>query len=639
MMQRVKENAIACAASQKGNLCRLFLRQLNKRSFERSEEQLDTLEKGVEETKALEAWRFIVTSGALAGIVILLINVITLAVMYGQHQTDRQSITFFTGSCDIAEKINTGAHLVLNVLSTILLAYSNFSMQCLGSPSRTEVDSAHEKHHWLNIGIPSIRNVLFVSKTKAALWLFLAVSSFPLHMIWNSTVFQTKNSYDYFAISITEDFLHGANWTLPTSADDALSLKYTPLDGWTNEDVNRILQDLQMEAMDSKLKGLNVRDCVERYYTDILFDRRHVLLVRGNSSSSFQERSTEMSQNSSVGSIYYASNTTGGQDSEDPLYQWICDNDPSSLGSCPSNTFDYSSWSPSVYEGTNDGTFGWSTGGPVKYCYSQLAPEKCKVGIIPTFLIIVIACNVIKVVSFVCTLYITNTNENQPLCTTGDAIKSFLEHPDPHTRGRCLAAKEDYEKYLSSSREWIPRPSAVGRLWTGRRYRWRKAVNKWQWIIYISITAGLMGFAVYIGAGGSSSFSRKEFGQPQSKMRMNRNTMGVLRGFIVGNLFQLIVSYVYLALNNILSTMLAMAEWCAYAIDRPRKGLRVSSPAPYTAQRSKYFLSVPFKWAIPSMVSLTLLHWLVSQMLFFSDLDSPPVRLNIPPFSVLPRSH
>jgi hypothetical protein len=130
-----------------------------------------------------------------------------------------------------------------------------------------------------------------------------------------------------------------------------------------------------------------------------------------------------------------------------------------------------------------------------------------------------------------------------------------------------------------------------------------------------------MGFAVYIGAGGSSSFSRKEFGQPQSKMRMNRNTMGVLRGFIVGNLFQLIVSYVYLALNNILSTMLAMAEWCAYAIDRPRKGLRVSSPAPYTAQRSKYFLSVPFKWAIPSMVSLTLLHWLVSQMLFFSDLD------------------
>jgi hypothetical protein len=52
MMQRVKENAIACAASQKGNLCRLFLRQLNKRSFERSEEQLDTLEKGVEETRA-----------------------------------------------------------------------------------------------------------------------------------------------------------------------------------------------------------------------------------------------------------------------------------------------------------------------------------------------------------------------------------------------------------------------------------------------------------------------------------------------------------------------------------------------------------------------------------------------------------
>jgi hypothetical protein len=124
-------------------------------------EDSTTKKRSAMKSKALEAWRFIVTSGALAGIVILLINVITLSVMYGQHQTDRQSITFFTGSCDIAEKINTGAHLVLNVLSTILLAYSNFSMQCLGSPSRTEVDSAHKKHHWLNIGIPSIRNVLF----------------------------------------------------------------------------------------------------------------------------------------------------------------------------------------------------------------------------------------------------------------------------------------------------------------------------------------------------------------------------------------------------------------------------------------------------------------------------------------------
>ncbi|KAJ6086616.1 hypothetical protein N7467_005530 [Penicillium canescens] len=67
--------------------------------------------------------------------------------------------------------------------------------------------------------------------------------------------------------------------------------------------------------------------------------------------------------------------------------------------------------------------------------------------------------------------------------------------------------------------------------------------------------------------------------------------------------------------------MLAMKEWCMHATRRQHKGLRVSSPAPNTAQRSKYFLSVPFKWAIPSMVSLTLLHWLVSEMLFFSDLD------------------
>jgi hypothetical protein len=589
---------------------------------EGTRDESTTIKRSNVKPKALEAWRFIVTSGALAGIVILIINVITLAVMYGQHQADEQSITFFTGNCETAGKINTGTHLVINMLSTILLAYSNFSMQCLGSPSRTEVDSAHSQHQWLNIGTPSIRNVFFVSKTKAALWMLLGVSSFPLHMIWNSTVFETKNSYDYFAISITEDFLHGANWTLPTAAESyALTLENTPLHGWTDEDVNHILQDLQTEAMDSKLQGLNVKDCLQRYNTDILSDRRHVLLVKEYPSDwPMTTRSTEASQNSSVGLIYYNLNPTGGSGSETPLYNWLCDNNmPGSSQSCISSSFNYSNWYANLY----GGVFGWSTDGPIKYCYSQLAPEKCRVGIVPIFLIIVIGCNVIKITSFVCTLYVTHGKKDQPLCTTGDAIKSFLKQPDPYTRGRCLAAKEDYEKWLRGSEEWIPRPFTVGDLWTGGRYRWHKAVNDWHWIIFVSITTGLAGLTAYIvfAAVISSPISREGFGEPQSNTRMNSKSMGVLRGFLVGNLLQIAVSYVYLALNNILSTMLAMEEWCMYATDRQHNGLRVSSPTPHSAQRSKYFLSVPFKWAIPSMVSLALLHWLVSQMFFFSDLD------------------
>ncbi|KAJ5162239.1 hypothetical protein N7492_007631 [Penicillium capsulatum] len=58
-----------------------------------------------------------------------------------------------------------------------------------------------------------------------------------------------------------------------------------------------------------------------------------------------------------------------------------------------------------------------------------------------------------------------------------------------------------------------------------------------------------------------------------------------------------------------------------YTTGAPRKGLRVSSPLPNTAQRSTYFLSLPYKWAIPCTAAKTTLHWLVSQMHFFARVD------------------
>ncbi|OJJ84492.1 uncharacterized protein ASPGLDRAFT_34996 [Aspergillus glaucus CBS 516.65] len=115
----------------------------------------------------------------------------------------------------------------------------------------------------------------------------------------------------------------------------------------------------------------------------------------------------------------------------------------------------------------------------------------------------------------------------------------------------------------------------------------------------------------------------------------------VLAGFLKANVLQLLVSYIYLALNNILTTMLAMGEWCAYSScaergteaqtssdkdqDEDGKGLRVSSPAPNTAQRSTYTLSVPLKWGIPTTACIAVLHWLVSQMFFCASIDVYPL--------------
>lgn len=63
-----------------------------------------------------------------------------------------------------------------------------------------------------------------------------------------------------------------------------------------------------------------------------------------------------------------------------------------------------------------------------------------------------------------------------------------------------------------------------------------------------------------------------------------------------------------------------LAAWKSLS-GSPVKGLRASSPQPNTAQRSTYFLTLPYRWAVPTTAIVSLLHWLVSQMFFFARVD------------------
>ena len=68
----------------------------------------------------------------------------------------------------------------------------------------------------------------------------------------------------------------------------------------------------------------------------------------------------------------------------------------------------------------------------------------------------------------------------------------------------------------------------------------------------------------------------------------------------------------YLQYNGLLSAMLVANEWNDFI--RERKTLRLSSPQ--GIQRSSYFLSLPYRFAIPLLISSGTLHWLVSQSVF-----------------------
>ena len=74
-------------------------------------------------------------------------------------------------------------HLAINVLSTILLSASNYCIQCLSSPTRQEVNKAHANAEWLDIGVPSIRDLRYIGWRRIITWWLLGLNSVPLHLM------------------------------------------------------------------------------------------------------------------------------------------------------------------------------------------------------------------------------------------------------------------------------------------------------------------------------------------------------------------------------------------------------------------------------------------------------------------------
>jgi hypothetical protein len=57
-------------------------------------------------------------------------------------------------------------------------------MQCLSAPSRNEIDSAHGRGGYMDVGVQSLRNVVsgYLGGRKKVLWWVLMGSSLPLHL-------------------------------------------------------------------------------------------------------------------------------------------------------------------------------------------------------------------------------------------------------------------------------------------------------------------------------------------------------------------------------------------------------------------------------------------------------------------------
>lgn len=92
--------------------------------------------------------------------------------------------TIYQGSCAVVKRLDLWLHLLINLLSTGMLMASNYCMQLQAAPTRKNVDKAHDAEDWLDIGVPSLRNLRYIGNWRRFSWVLLALSSLPVHLMY-----------------------------------------------------------------------------------------------------------------------------------------------------------------------------------------------------------------------------------------------------------------------------------------------------------------------------------------------------------------------------------------------------------------------------------------------------------------------
>lgn len=128
-----------------------------------------------------QPWQKAVLSFSFFAFLVTLVNLI-LAVVVSARSHGGVAV-LAERDCASIRTSNTMMHLLTNVLSSVLLAGSNYTMQCLMGPTRQQINSAHARRRWLDVGVPSLRNFGSMASRDQVFWLLLVLSSVPLHLL------------------------------------------------------------------------------------------------------------------------------------------------------------------------------------------------------------------------------------------------------------------------------------------------------------------------------------------------------------------------------------------------------------------------------------------------------------------------
>lgn len=127
--------------------------------------------------------RIMLVTASLISVSVFLTNLIFAIILSTKYKHSDAVVILHEGDCGQIKRLNTIFHVAINILGSLLLGASNLCMQLLAAPTRAEVDRAHLKGKWLDIGVPSWRNLSHISNKRKAVWWCLGISSVPLQVM------------------------------------------------------------------------------------------------------------------------------------------------------------------------------------------------------------------------------------------------------------------------------------------------------------------------------------------------------------------------------------------------------------------------------------------------------------------------
>ncbi|OTB15909.1 hypothetical protein K445DRAFT_300705 [Daldinia sp. EC12] len=348
------------------------------------------------------------------------------------------------GDCQKTRRANSVLHILISLTSTLILASSRFFMHILSSPSRLEINRAHLQLQPLDIGISSMRNLRFISIYKSIGWAILLISSTPIHLLFNSSIFEThfQNSdwrltvasssfstyqVDFFPPGASLANAGSSSFSWNSSIND-VTCRYTEgpknkyrdvvvvvdtqVDnpgGWTRSQVFSDPSDVLGPIWDSHIPPNDLNSlwystqCNTSLPTGLVYFDMKTAVCRHNCARALGFRGTGMLTNESALS-----------ESE-----WVLNLHTSSPCSIP-----------------NEKKFGYNdtfNRFPVRYCLAEPSPiSQCYVGLSNILLLVTTSCVFLK--ALVCTVVVIYL-PHASLITLGDALESFISDPDPVTMG------------------------------------------------------------------------------------------------------------------------------------------------------------------------------------------------------------